>query len=57
MFLFTMFLMGGPVKEDKTTEAESGHDNRTYMDDEGRSSTLELPRLPARTQEFDDSRL
>ena len=57
MFLVTMFLMGGPVKTEKTTTAESGHDNRTYMDDEGRSSTLELPRLPARTHDYDDSRL
>lgn len=58
MFLFTMFFMEGPVKSDKTIEtAESGHDNRTYIDDEGKASTLELPRLPARMHDQDHSRL
>ncbi|XP_043478293.1 putative metabolite transport protein HI_1104 isoform X2 [Leptopilina heterotoma] len=58
MFLFTMFFMDGPVKDDKTIDtAESGHDNRTYIDDEGKASTLELPRLPARIPDPDHSRL
>lgn len=49
MFLITMFLMGGPTKSsDDPTDAE-GHENRNYIDDEGKTSTLELPRLPART--------
>lgn len=58
MFLFTMFFMSGHVKDDKTINtAETGHDNTTYIDDEGKASTLELPRLPARIPDPDHSRL
>ncbi|XP_015608750.1 uncharacterized protein LOC107274277 [Cephus cinctus] len=56
MFLFTMFLMGGPVKNDKSN-GEAGHDNSTFTNDDGRLSTLELPRLPARPQTQENSRL
>ncbi|XP_043268427.1 putative metabolite transport protein HI_1104 isoform X2 [Venturia canescens] len=56
MFLFTMFLMGGPPKkaEDIT---EGGHDNKTFTDEDGRLATLELPRLPARPPTYEDARL
>ncbi|XP_058799466.1 putative metabolite transport protein HI_1104 [Phymastichus coffea] len=59
MFLMTMFLMpGGPAKQADTAKNVEGHDNRNYIDDEGKTSTLELPRLPARTSlSYDNSHL
>ena len=56
MFLFTMFLMGGPTKDNKSNP-EIGHDNTTFTDEDGRAATLELPRLPARPHNYDNSRL
>ncbi|XP_014216741.1 uncharacterized protein LOC106645405 [Copidosoma floridanum] len=56
MFLATMFMMPGAPK--KPREPGESHDNRNYVDDEGKASTLELPRLPARMNPgFDNSHL
>ncbi|XP_011497607.1 PREDICTED: uncharacterized protein LOC105361981 [Ceratosolen solmsi marchali] len=58
MFLMTMFLMDGPKKDGNSSADTEGHDNRNYIDDEGKASTLELPRLPARTSfSYDNSNL
>lgn len=57
MFFITIFLMDGPKKKAPDTSGE-GHDNRNYIDDEGKMSTLEMPRLPSRTSVgYDNSRL
>lgn len=59
MFLLTMFLMPGATKKEVDTPRNvEGHDNRNYLDDDGKTSTLELPRLPARTSlGYDNSHL
>lgn len=56
MFLFTMFLMGGPQKQPEDI-SEAGHDNKTFTDEDGHLATLELPRLPARPPTYEDARL
>ncbi|OXU24172.1 hypothetical protein TSAR_016556 [Trichomalopsis sarcophagae] len=59
MFFITMFLMPGGTNDSKEANMDQeGHDNRNYIDDEGKTSTLELPRLPARTNlGYDNSHL
>lgn len=59
MFFITMFLMPGGTNDVKEANIDQeGHDNRNYIDDEGKTSTLELPRLPARTNlSYDNSHL
>ncbi|KAJ8682912.1 hypothetical protein QAD02_018704 [Eretmocerus hayati] len=56
MFLITMFLMDGPKKEPATKDW--GHENRNYVHDDNKSTTLELPRLPSKTSyEYEHSHL
>ncbi|KAF3427386.1 hypothetical protein E2986_08014, partial [Frieseomelitta varia] len=63
LFFSTMFFMDGAVKEQPKPEIskipESGYDNSTFTNDEGRVSTLELPRLypPPPPHRFENSRL
>lgn len=58
-----MFFMDGAVKEQPKPEIskipESGYDNTTFTNDEGRVPTLELPRLypPPPPHRFENSRL
>lgn len=57
MFFLTIFLMEGPKKKPVAAPGD-GVDNRNYVDDEGKMSTLEMPRLPSRTSiAYDNSRL
>lgn len=57
MFLLAMFAMGGPTVAGEKDNSENGMDNRTFTNDDGRLSTLELPRLPARPLNHENSRL
>ncbi|XP_014236282.1 uncharacterized protein LOC106658713 isoform X2 [Trichogramma pretiosum] len=58
MFFLTMFLMpGGPAPKSSTNNVEA-HDNSSFVNDQGKVSTLELPRLTGRTSNgFDNSHL
>ncbi|CAB0043370.1 unnamed protein product [Trichogramma brassicae] len=58
MFFLTMFLMpGGPAPKSPTNNVEA-HDNSSFVDDQGKVSTLELPRLTGRASNgFDNSHL
>ena len=55
MFLLAMFLMDGPVPSNKPASVGEGQDNVNYVNDEGKTSTLELPRLPPRLSLNHDS--
>lgn len=61
MFFLTMFLMEGSKQEPQKevhTKSEFGYDNNTFTNDDGRVSTLELPRLyPSPPHRFENSRL
>lgn len=60
MFLLTMFLMDGPVKQTKNIEDQTGYDNCTFTNDEDHqrvSSTMELPRLSIRPPCYENSQL
>ncbi|XP_046418082.1 putative metabolite transport protein HI_1104 isoform X1 [Neodiprion virginianus] len=57
MFLLTTLVMGGPTAKGEKDISENGVDNTTFTNDDGRLSTLELPRLPARPHSHENSRL
>lgn len=60
MFFLTMFLMDGAAKEEPKTEINNkfGYDNNIFINDDGRVSTLELPRLhPPPSHRFENSKL
>ncbi|XP_047343477.1 probable glucarate transporter isoform X1 [Vespa velutina] len=59
MFLLTMFLMDGPVKQTKNIEDQTRYDNSTFVNDEDQhvSSTIELPRLSIRPPYYENSQL